>query len=74
MFPDSGGKTGDAGVKGFSRAVFGGARQPPDFKAAPTKGVLFGGAADADTAYFALQNGGMAAVRLATARSSGTPP
>ena len=38
---------------------------PPDFKAAPVKGVLFGGAADADTAYFALQNGGMAAVRLA---------
>ncbi len=27
--------------------------------------MLFGGAADADTAYFALQNGGMAAVRLA---------
>ena len=38
---------------------------PPDFKKAPGKGVLFGGAADAETAYFGLQNGGMAAVRLA---------
>jgi polyvinyl alcohol dehydrogenase (cytochrome) len=38
---------------------------PPDFKKPPMKGVLFGGAADPDTAYFGLQGGGMAAVRLA---------
>ncbi len=37
---------------------------PPDFKKPAMKGVLFGGAADAETAYFGLNGGGMAAVRL----------
>jgi polyvinyl alcohol dehydrogenase (cytochrome) len=37
---------------------------PPDFTRPPPKGMLFGGAADRKAAYFGLQGGGMAAVRL----------
>ncbi len=37
---------------------------PPDFTKPPSKGMLFGGAADHEAAYFGLQGGGMAAVRL----------
>ncbi len=37
---------------------------PPDFSKPPLKGMLFGGAADQDVAYFGLQGGGVTAVRL----------
>ena len=38
---------------------------PLDFSKPPVKGMLFGGAADPEVAYFGLSGGGMAAVRLA---------